>query len=175
VLNVIRRQIKQNLFAAILLVLANLVSSMTALALDEGALAPDFELPGVQGTLKLSQLQGKAVYLDFWASWCGPCRESFPWMNAMQEKYRQQGLEVIAINLDERHDDAKKFLDKHATKFTVLFDPKGKTPSQFGVMGMPTSFIIGKSGKVLLQHAGFNDDERAELEQRLKSALEGSK
>lgn len=167
--------IKRKLAACALIALAGLYLSTSALALEAGAQAPDFELPGVQGSVKLSQVQGKVIYLDFWASWCGPCGESFPWMNAMQEKFKQKGLQVIAINLDAKNEDAKKFLSEHKTQFTVLFDPKGTTPRQYGVKGMPTSFLISKDGKVLSQHKGFNEADRAELEQKILSALEGQK
>lgn len=167
--------LKQKLATYALISLVGLYVSTPVIALDAGALASDFELPSAQGPVKLSKVQGKVIYLDFWASWCGPCRESFPWMNAMQEKYKQKGLQVIAINLDANNDDAQKFLSKHTPQFTVLFDPKGITPSQYKVMGMPTSFIINKDGKVLVQHIGFNKADRAELEQEILAALEDQK
>ena len=92
-------------------------------------------------------------------------------MNAMQEKYKQKGLQIIAINLDANNDDAKKFLAQHAAQFTVLFDPKGITPGQYKVMGMPTSFITSRDGKILVQHIGFNKSDRAGLEQQIQEAL----
>lgn len=167
--------IKRELASCALIVLAGLCISTPALALDVGSRAPDFELPGAQEPVKLSKVQGKVIYLDFWASWCGPCRESFPWMNAMQAKFKQKGLQVIAINLDAKNDDAQKFLSQHSAQFTVLFDPKGVTPHQYGVKGMPTSFLIGKDGKVMVQHKGFNNADRAELEQKILAALEDQK
>ena len=166
---------KQKLAACVLVMLVGINIPAPVLALDVGTQAVDFELSGTQGAVRLSRVRGKVVYLDFWASWCGPCRESFPWMNAMQEKYKQKGLEIIAINLDANNGDAQKFLSKHTAQFTVLFDPKGATPDQYKIMGMPTSFIIGKDGKVLVQHIGFNKDDRAELEQKILSALEEQK
>lgn len=164
--------IKRKLATCALIALAGLYISTPVFALDVGAQASDFELPSAEGgMIKLSSVRGKVVYLDFWASWCGPCGESFPWMNAMQEKYKQKGLQVIAIDLDANNEDAKKFLAQHAAQFTVLFDPKGVTPRQYGVKGMPTSFLIGKDGKVLVQHMGFNKADRAELEQKIQAAL----
>lgn len=167
--------IKRKLTACALIAFAGLCISTSALALDVGSQAPDFELPGAQGSVKLSQAQGKVIYLDFWASWCGPCSESFPWMNDMQAKFKQKGLQVIAINLDAKNEDVKKFLSEHKAQFTVLFDPKGVTPRQYGVKGMPTSFLISKDGKVLSQHKGFNNADRAGLEQKILSALEDQK
>jgi cytochrome c biogenesis protein CcmG, thiol:disulfide interchange protein DsbE len=142
-----------------------------AFALDKGAPAPQFQLAGPQGAVKLSDAAGSVVYLDFWASWCGPCRQSFPWMNEMQEKYRAKGFRVIAVNLDAKNEDAKKFLEQNPAKFTVAFDPKGGTPSQYGVKGMPTSFLIGKDGKVISTHQGFNATDKVTLESDIKSAL----
>ena len=164
---------KLQMSVRLLVAIACVCVSVQAQALDLGAQAADFELAGTQGISKLSQFRGKVIYLDFWASWCGPCRESFPWMNAMQEKYKQ--LEVVAINLDANDNDAKKFLALNSAKFKVLFDPKGRTPEQYGVMGMPTSFIISKSGKVLMQHMGFKQADRAEIERLIQTALEEQK
>lgn len=167
--------IKRKLTTCALIAVVGLYTSTSALALDAGSPAPDFELPGTQSAVTLSKIRGKVIYLDFWASWCGPCRESFPWMNSMQAKYKDRGLQVIAINLDANNDDAKKFLSQHSAQFTVLFDPKGITPRQYGVKGMPSSFLISKDGKILVQHKGFNNADRAELEQKILNALEEQK
>lgn len=134
--------------------------------------APDFDLPGKQVNVKLSNSQGKLVYLDFWASWCGPCRQSFPWMNTIQEKYRSQGFEVIAVNLDAQHEDAQKFLATTPAKFTVAFDSQGQTPRQYGVKGMPTSYLIGRDGKIIARHTGFSAADRDKLEQKIQTSLE---
>lgn len=143
----------------------------SSFAMDAGGLAPDFETSGPNGVVRLSDYRGKLVYLDFWASWCGPCRQSFPWMNDMQTKLQSQDFQVIAVNLDARREDAEKFLVANPAKFTVAFDPKGSTPRLYGVKGMPTSMLIDRDGKVLFKHAGFNDSGRAELEQRIQLAL----
>ena len=137
--------------------------------------ASDFDLPGKQSNVKLSDSKGKLVYLDFWASWCGPCKQSFPWMNALQEKYRSKGLEVIAVNLDANNEDAQKFLATTPAKFTVAFDSKGRTPLQYGVKGMPTSYLISPDGKIIMQHMGFNAADRDMLEQKIQSLLEDKK
>ena len=134
--------------------------------------ASDFDLPGKQANVKLSSSKGKVVYLDFWASWCGPCKQSFPWMNQMQEKYQSRGLQVIAVNLDASNDDAQKFLAGTPAKFTVAFDAKGETPRQYGVKGMPTSYLINRDGKIVSQHMGFNAADRDALEQKIQQALD---
>ncbi len=144
-------------------------------ALDPGSKAPDFELQGEQGPVKLSSTAGSVVYVDFWASWCGPCRQSFSWMNAMQEKYRSQGLKIIGVNLDGKNEDARKFLSQIPAHFTVAFDSKGVTPKIYGVKGMPTSFLIGRDGKVIFQHLGFKEADRENLEKQIKAAVEAKK
>jgi thiol-disulfide isomerase/thioredoxin len=148
---------------------------LRASAVDTGEKAPGFELQGQQGVVRLSDVAGSVVYVDFWASWCGPCRQSFPWMNQLQEKYRAKGLKVIAVNVDARTEDAKKFLAQNPAAFTIAFDPKGATPAGYGVKGMPTSFLVGKDGKVIFRHQGFNPAEKEKIENEIKSALEARK
>lgn len=136
--------------------------------------AAEFDLPGKQANVKLSASKGKLVYLDFWASWCGPCKQSFPWMNAMQEKYKTQGFEIIGVNLDSDTKDAQKFLASTPANFTVAFDDKGNTPKAYNVKGMPTSFLIDQDGKVIYQHTGFNAADRDKLEQKIKDSLKAT-
>lgn len=146
-----------------------------ASALEPGKPAPGFQLSGLDGAVKLENYQGKLVYLDFWASWCGPCRESFPWMNEMQAKYGAQGLQVIGINLDTRPEDGRSFLATTPARFVVAFDPSGAAPRNYGIKGMPSSVLIGADGKVLFEHSGFRAADRAELENKIKSALGAKK
>ena len=134
--------------------------------------APEIDLSGTQGKYKLSESKAKLVYLDFWASWCGPCKQSFPWMNSMQEKYAAKGLEVVAVNLDANSADAQAFLKTIPASFKVLFDGNGSTPRQYGVKGMPTSYLIDGYGNILMQHMGFNDKDKAALEEKIKQVLD---
>ena len=145
--------------------------SFSALAVEVGQVAPDFDLPGVKGAVKLSDYKGKVVYVDFWASWCGPCKQSFPWMNDMQSRYSGKGLNLVAVNVDQKPEDAKTFLNDNAAKFTVAYDQGGKTPKAYAIKGMPTSVLIGTDGKVLMVHSGFKEDQRDELEKQIKQAL----
>ena len=145
----------------------------TTSALTVGDTAPTATLPTATSavTFDLAKLKGKVVYVDFWASWCGPCKQSFPWMNDMHAKYAARGLEIVAINVDAKQADAERFLATTPAKFTVAFDAKGVTPKQFAVKAMPTSYLIDGDGKVLLVHAGFRDADRAALEAAIENAL----
>ena len=143
----------------------------SAFALEVGQPAPAFELPGQQGTVQLAAYKGKTVYLDFWASWCGPCKQSFPWMNDMQKKYGAKGLRVVGVNLDQKPEDAKAFLAATPAQFDIAFDSAGQAPKLYGVKGMPTSMLIGPDGKVLMVHQGFKAEGRDELEAQIKQAL----
>ena len=141
-------------------------------AADPGQPAPNFALPNAQGSVvTLESLRGKVVYVDFWASWCGPCRRSFPWMNDMQQKYGGNGLAIVAVNVDKKRADAEKFLAQLPAGFPVLFDEAGVSPGAFGVKGMPSSFLIDARGNVVFVERGFLDVNRAELEDRIKSLL----
>ncbi len=147
------------------------ILSLSAMALSVGDVAPAFELPGDAVPIKLSAYKGKVVYVDFWASWCGPCKQSFPWLNEMQSKYGAKGFQVIGINVDAKTADAKVFLNEVPAKFTVAYDDKGVTPKQFGIKGMPSSILLDASGKIIAQHTGFRDSDKAQLEQAIQQAL----
>lgn len=125
-------------------------------------------------TLDLSQYKGKVVYLDFWASWCKPCRQSFPWMDAMQKKYGDRGLVVIAVNLDEDRDDADRFLKDFHTSAQVVFDPAGALAAQYQLIGMPSSFLIGRDGAMVAKHQGFFEDSPQKFESEIEQQLAGA-
>ncbi len=132
--------------------------------------APAFVLPARTGTVALDSLRGKVVLVDFWASWCGPCRSSFPWMAAMSERYGAKGLTIVAINLDKDRSLADAFLEKFPAPFTVAFDPSGRTAEAFGVAAMPTSFLVDRSGAVVYAHAGFDARKTGPLETLIAEA-----
>jgi thiol-disulfide isomerase/thioredoxin len=119
----------------------------------------------------LSAYKGKVVYLDFWASWCVPCRQSFPWMNQMQRLYGKDGLVILAVNLDQVQAEADVFLRQYPAEFTVRFDPQGGLAKTFKVRGMPSSALLGRDGRTLLVHEGFRSKDAAALEQSIRSAL----
>jgi cytochrome c biogenesis protein CcmG, thiol:disulfide interchange protein DsbE len=141
-------------------------------AADIGKASPDPVLRGSDGVeQKLSALRGKIVYLDFWASWCIPCRQSFPWMNDMQKKFAGQDVVILAVNLDAKSADADAFLAHYPATFRLAFDTGGASAKQFGVKAMPTSFLIGRDGTLLSEHRGFKDSQTEPVEAEIRQAL----
>jgi thiol-disulfide isomerase/thioredoxin len=122
-------------------------------------------------TLDLDQYHGKVVLLDFWASWCVPCRRSFPWMNEMQDKYGNSGLVIIGVNMDAEPAAAQAFLDDYPAEFQIIYAPDGVMAKAFGVRAMPSSFVIGRDGEVVTSHLGFKVKKQTEYESDLVSAL----
>src|SRR4051794_39610306 len=110
-------------------------SCAPAQAVQPGSVAPAVVLPADGGEFHLDAYRGKVVYFDFWASWCGPCKQSFPWMNAMQAKYADKGLVIVAVNVDNAHDDALKFLQQVPARFKIAYDPKGQVAQQYAIKG----------------------------------------
>jgi thiol-disulfide isomerase/thioredoxin len=147
--------------------------SFAANAIEVGQAAQPFTLPNLKtdAPTPLKQFAGKIVYLDFWASWCAPCKKSFPALNALHQKLKSQGFEIVAVNLDEDKIAADKFLQDVPVDFTVLRDAKGELSDQYVVETMPTSFILDKNGVVQKIHHGFNSEDIQEIETKITELL----
>jgi thiol-disulfide isomerase/thioredoxin len=113
----------------------------------------------------------QVVYVDFWASWCVPCRESFPWMQRMAATYGDQGLRVVTVNLDRRSKAAATFLEEVEADLPVILDPEGKLARRFELQAMPTSFLFDRTGRQRLRHEGFRTNDAGELEAELVALL----
>lgn len=162
--------LKKCLLMAVLVFTASV--NFPSQAIDAAQVAGEFSLPGTSSEIHLSDFKGKVVYLDFWASWCGPCKKSFPWMNAMQSKYGAQGFKIIAINLDANPEDGKRFLSTVPANFAIAFDAKAVVARQYQIKGMPSSVLIGRDGKILSQHAGFNETSSTKLEAEIATFIQ---
>lgn len=114
---------------------------------------------------------GKVVMVDFWASWCVPCRRSFPWLNMMHEKYADDGLVIVGVNLDLERAEADRFLAEFPASFKIVYDENKALAKQFEVIAMPSTYVIGRNGKVIEQHLGFKVKKQAEYEAAIVSAL----
>ena len=135
------------------------------------AVAPSFRLPGRGAEVVSDSLRGRVVLVDFWASWCVPCRKSFPWLAAMQEKYGPQGLTVVGVNLDKTRPAADAFLAQVPAPFTLAFDPAGKTAAAWGVKGMPSTFLVARDGTIVHAHVGFDPAKTEPFEKMIEEAL----
>src|SRR5665213_2325712 len=147
--------------------LALILGSINVYAASESA-------PDISAVPLIQRAKGKVVLLDFWASWCEPCRRSFPWMNSLQAKYGDQGLMVIAVNLDKENGLAAEFLKATPALFRVEYDPKGDLAAKFNVSAMPTSFLLNRAGHVVKQHAGFREAQEASRELEIEQLLKES-
>jgi thiol-disulfide isomerase/thioredoxin len=141
--------------------------------IEKDASAPACALKKIaDGTpLDLARFRGQVVYLDFWASWCGPCAESFPFLNELHSELQTQGLAVVAVNLDENRGDADGFLGKIPARFLVAADSTGQCPERFGVETMPMSYLIDRTGKVRHVQTGFRASERAGIRDKVLALL----
>ena len=151
--------------------------SASALSVEEGELAPHFNLPSIypgKPPISLQELAGKTVYIDFWASWCAPCLISLPLYNDMYHRYKDQGLEVLAISVDNPVEEGLEFLEDTPLDFLIPSDPEGETAELFQVIGMPTSYLIGPDGEVKLVQMGFRNGDMDIIEAAVQEVLEGS-
>lgn len=132
-----------------------------------GQPAPPFEGKSLgDGTpIRLADHAGKVVYLDFWASWCGPCQRSLPFMEQLHREFGEAGLVVIAVNVDEQPEDALRFLQRFAVGYAVLDDSRGALAALYDVQDMPSSYLIDRDGIVRTVHRGFNRSDARRLRQ----------
>lgn len=153
----------KKLLALVLLIAGSI--SLPTFALNTGDAFPDLSKYDLEGTLP--ETKGKVVLVDFFASWCVPCRASFPAMEDIYEKYKDKGLVIIAVNVDKRRGDMESFIKKHPSSFTIMRDASTRLVSQVKVATMPSSFLMNKDGKVVAVHNGFygEDSKRKYIEE----------
>ena len=144
-----------------------------ARALEVGDDCVDFALPTLlqDDELRLSVHRGKVVYLDFWASWCQPCKESLTWMNRIQREYAAQGFQVIAVNLDSVRERAINSLASRDIAYKLAFDPDGQVPLSYGVSAMPSSYLLDRQCKVVAIKRGFDTNSVRDMESHIQDLL----
>ena len=163
----------------LLFILLTSAPLQTLNAVESGGAAPDCTLTAVgdSATYAIRQFLGKVVYVDFWASWCGPCAKSFPFLNQLHNALKDKGLQVIGVNLDENSEDAKAFLTDYPVDFPVATDTGEQCARKFDVKAMPSSYLVDRNGIVRHVHFGFRpgeaEDVRKLVEQLLAEAPQG--
>jgi len=135
------------------------------------SLAPEFSLPELSGqTLVLSAYRGKVVVLDFWATWCDPCREEIPHLVDLQNKYRDQGLQIIGISMDDGPEPVRDFYQRYRMNYPVAMGDAKIGELYGGVLGLPIAFLIGRDGRIAAKHIGATD--LSVLEREIKALLQ---
>jgi peroxiredoxin len=152
---------------------AALTLNASTYAIENGQAAPDCSLTRFDDAQRyqLSELRGRVVYVDFWASWCSACAQSFPFLNDLQRELGNQGFQVLGVNLDEKPEDTRNFLKKFPAQFAIAADAGGTCPRDFGVMGMPSSYLIDREGVVRHVHMGFRTGDAEQLRRLVKGLL----
>lgn len=135
---------------------------------------PDWELPLIangSGTLSDTDLHGRVTYLDFWASWCGPCRLSLPALNRLRETFSSEAFNVVAISVDYVEEDALDFLARYPVAYPIAIDTTGDSGRAFAVAGMPSGYLIDKKGMIREIHVGFRKGDEVILQERIAALL----
>ena len=149
------------------------LAGAAALSAADGKRIPEVTVQDSSGgPVALTGLKGHVALIDFWASWCPPCKASFPALDVLARDYAGRGVRVIAINVDERRRDADLFLGAYPHTLTVLFDPKGAAPLQFRVRGMPSSFVVDRDGVIRFSHMGYTGDVAVQYRRELDLLLQ---
>ena len=161
-------------FATCLYILALVAfTNNTFASSSDNSAAPNFSLPMIskEGKVNLEDLKGRVVYVDFWATWCPPCRRSFPWMEEMHTRYHEDGLTIVAISVDAKYELAEKFIQELNPSFISAHDPGKKTAKLYKLRAMPSSYLIDRNGNIISTHLGFRTSRSHKVEAEIKAAL----
>jgi cytochrome c biogenesis protein CcmG/thiol:disulfide interchange protein DsbE len=147
--------------------------SFFAYSADLGETAPAFSLKSISGPepVELESQTEKILYIDFWASWCGPCKLSFPSMIKLKELFKDDPFEIIAISVDADSESAKKFLDSYKINFKVALDSAGVAAEKYALPGMPSSYLLDQDRKVIAKHKGFRKSDFTKIKEEIEEAL----
>lgn len=145
--------------------------SLASAASAKGA-APNFTLKSLGGkNLKLSEMTGNVVLINFWASWCGPCRQEMPLLNALHNKYEALGFTVLGVNVEEDANNARGFLKNFPVDFPVLMDSNNQVSKQYKVIAMPTTVVVDRDGNMRYLHEGYKPGDEDKYRKMVKKLV----
>jgi len=154
------------------LLVATLLVASAALAAVPSGPAPDFTLRTLDGqNLRLGEQRGQVVLVNFWATWCGPCRQEMPHLNRLYEKYRASGFNLLAVNVDDDRNNAAGASSKMGLKFPVLFDAEKNVSRLYDLKTMPSTVLIDRDGKVRHVHRGYREGFEEMYEKQIRELL----
>jgi peroxiredoxin len=134
--------------------------------------APDFTLKSLSGkNIKLSELRGRVILVNFWATWCAPCKEELPFFNGLYQKYKGVGLEILGVNIDKVGSNASQMSQSLSLSFPILLDSAGKVSGLYQIRSMPTTFVVGKDGTLRYTHWGFGPSDPTRYESEIRGLL----
>lgn len=160
----------KSLFRSVVAILA--MAIMLPVAGHAATPAPDFTLKSRSGeNVRLEDLRGQVVMLNFWASWCGPCRQEMPLMDELYEQYKDLGFTILAVNVDENREDALRFLDKVPVSYPILYDPESRVSERYEVQAMPTTVMIDRDGNARYLHHGYQAGYEEDYERQIRELV----
>ena len=166
------RKFSNRLSGLLLITVIGMLTPLAVSAAEVGKPAPDFTLKSLSGeNLKLSEMTGNVVLINFWASWCGPCREEMPLLNALHSKYEPLGFTVLGVNVEEDVNGAKGFLNNFPVDFPVLLDNTNKVSKQYQVIAMPTTVVVDRDGNMRYLHQGYKSGDEEKYRQMVKELV----
>lgn len=161
--------LRQCLIASFAAIALSVASAVTIAKPTTGEKSPDFTLKSRDGgNIKLSEQRGNIVLVNFWASWCGPCREELPAFEELYQEYQDMGVEILAVNVDDEAEKANVLLQDIEVSFPVLFDTSGEVSQLYDVSAMPTTVLVDRDGNVRLLHPGYRSGDEKKYEKAIK-------
>ncbi len=167
-ISILSKSVRNYLLALACLV----VLSASAGATSTSVPAPNFSLKSLDGkNIKLSELAGNVVLVNFWASWCGPCRQEMPLLNAIHNKYEPLGFTVLGVNVEEQVANARSYIDERPVDFPILLDGDNQMSQVYNVIAMPTTVVIDRDGKIRFIHQGYQSGDEAKYHSMIKKLV----
>ena len=160
------------LIMPLLVVALGVLAALPVLALDTGARAPEIGLADANGdVIRIAELRGKVVLVDFWATWCAPCREELPFLEALQIRHKDAGLVVVGVNVDRERRNMDSFVRRMGLTFPNVYDAEHAVAGRYGPTSMPTSYLVDRQGMVRHVFRGFRSSDASEIERRVEALL----